>query len=207
MAHLYEKYPEIILFDATYKLNSHNFGLFIQLCIDGDGETEIVFLYICHNESREGIGAMLTIFKEMNPNWKKTKVFIGDKDFADRSIYTEHFPDAILQIWLFHVLQAFNREVTATKRMITTDQRQKALEVLRHSYNENYKELRNLNLEHVTSYFDDNWHNIIEEWASFGRNQHAHFMTSTNNRSERLNRTIKDIGKKEIRTPCFGKVS
>lgn len=211
MAHLYDKYPEVVLFDATYKLNNHSFGLFIQICIDGNGQTEIVSLYICRSESREGIGAMLSIFKETNPNWRKTKVFIGDKDFADRSVYSEHFPDAVLQICLFHVLQAFNREITTVKRKITTEQRHRALEVLqrlaysesRHVYNRNYKELCDLKLEHVTRYFDENWHNIKDEWSCFGRNEHVHFMSTTNNRSERLNLTIKDIGNRNSNLLVF----
>ncbi len=94
---------------------------------------------------------------------------------------------------------------------ITTAQRHQALEVLqrlvyaesRHSYNQIYKELCDLNLEHVTRYFDDNWGNITDEWTCFGRNQYAHFMSSTNNRSERLNRTIKDIGNRNSNLLVF----
>lgn len=84
MIQLYEKYPEVVLYDATYKLNNHNLPLFIQCVVDGNGETEIVSLYICQSESREGIGAMLNVFKEFNPKSSETKGFIGDKDFADR---------------------------------------------------------------------------------------------------------------------------
>lgn len=118
MSHFYDKYPEVVFFDATYKLNNRNLSLFIQLCIDSNGETEVVSLYICRNETREGIGAMLNIFKEYNTNWFKTKIFIGDKEFADRSVYNEYFPNTKLQICLFHVLQIFNREITTTKRTL-----------------------------------------------------------------------------------------
>lgn len=211
MCHLYEKYPEVILFDATYKLNNVNLELFIQLCIDGNGQTELVSLYICRNENREGIGAMLKVFNEFNPNWCKTKVFIGDKDFADRSVYKEHFPDAVLQICLFHVLQIFNREITTAKRGVTTEQRNNVLDILQRlaysessqSYDNVYKELCDLNLQHVTSYFNENWHGIKDEWTMFGRNQYAHFMSTTNNRSERLNRTIKQLGQRNANLLVF----
>lgn len=202
MAHIYEKYPEVILFDATYKMNNHNLPLFIQLCIDGNGQTEIASLYICRSESRDGIGAMLDVFKEFNCNWHKTKVFVGDKDFADRAVYKEKFADASLHICLYHVLKTFNREITTVKRQITTEQRCQALKVLEklvyatssESYDLNYKELRDLDLEEVTSYYEDNWHNIREQWSMFGRNKYAHYMNTTNNRCERLNRTFKQIG-------------
>lgn len=202
MAQIYEKYPEVVLYDATHKLNNHQLPLFVQNCIDGNGETEIASLYICKSESREGVGAMIEVFKEFNPNWSKTKVFIGDKDFADRSIYTEKYPDAVLQICLYHVLLTFHREVTTTKREITADQRLCALEILQRivysqsseSYDAIYQELCDLDLEHVTNYFNANWHPIRDEWTLHGRNKYVNFLTTTNNRTERLNRTFKEIG-------------
>lgn len=211
MAHFYDRYPEVILFDCSYKLNNLNFGLFVQLCIDGNGESEIVSLYICRNESREGIGAMLTIFKECNRGWHKTKVFIGDKYFADRYVYKDLFPNAVVQICLFHVLQIFNREITTAKREITKEQRIEVLEILQrlcysqtqHSYNQLYEELCNLNLDHVRSYYDECWHSIKEEWTLFGRNQFAYYLNATNNRTERLNRTIKQIGNRNVNLMVF----
>lgn len=208
---MYDRYPEVVLFDCSYKLNNLNFGLFLQLCIDGNGETELVSMYICRNETKEGIGAMLAIFKESNKNWCKTKVFIGDKDFADRYVYKDHFPDAVLQICLFHVLQIYNREITTVKRKITNQQRIEVLEILQRlcyaqtlrSYNQIYEELCDLNLEHVRSYFDQCWHNIKDEWTLFGRNQYAHYLNTCNNRTERLNRTIKQIGNRNANLMVF----
>lgn len=145
---------------------------------------------------------MIKIFQELNPNWTKTKIIIGDKDFADRSVYTDCFPDAVLQICLYHVLATFNREITTTKRGITAQQRTKALSILErwvysHSkdiYDNMYKQLCDLKLEKVTAYFNENWHNIRDEWTIHGRNVHANYMNYTNNRTERLNMTLKQIG-------------
>lgn len=202
MAQLYDCYPEVVLYDATYKLNNHQLPLFIQCVIDGNGETEIGSLYICRSESREGIGAMLDVFKEFNANWSQTKVFIGDKDFADRSIYTEKFPGAVLQICLYHALLIFHREVTTVKREITADERLQALEVLQRivyapsssAYDAIHQELCDLNLKNVTDYFNKYWHPIRDEWTLYGRNKYVYFLNTTNNRSERLNRTLKEIG-------------
>lgn len=73
MAHFYDKYPEIIFFDATHKLNNLDMPLFIQLCVDDNGETEIISLYVCTSESREGVGSMIDEFKRLNPSYIKTK--------------------------------------------------------------------------------------------------------------------------------------
>ncbi len=202
MQHNFEKYPEVILFDATYKLNNVDMPLFIQCVIDAEGQTEPVNLFICRSESRVSIGTMLDIFKKYNKNWIKTIVIIGDKDFADRYVYTEKFPQAILQICLFHVLTIFHREITPQKRDITASERVIILEILQRIvyakseavYQSAYQELCALKCDGVIKYFNENWHAIKEEWTMFGRNQYANFMNSSNNRSERLNRTIKQIG-------------
>ncbi len=145
---------------------------------------------------------MIKIFQHHNPNWTKTKIIIGDKDFADRSVYTDYFPEVALQICLYHVLATFNREVTTIKRKITAQQRTEALNILqklvysrsKESYDKLYKQLCDLKLESVTAYFNENWHTIRDEWTTHGRNTHAHYLNSTNNLTERLNRTLKQIG-------------
>lgn len=116
MALFYDKYPEIIFFDATHRLNNLNLPLFIQLCVDGNGESEIISLYVCVSESKEAVGSMLDEFKSLNPSWTKTKVILGDKDFADRMVYLEKILNAVLKICMFHVLRTFRREITALKR-------------------------------------------------------------------------------------------
>lgn len=44
MARIYEKYPEIIFFDATAKLNNLDLGLFVQLCMDDMFELRVQFM-------------------------------------------------------------------------------------------------------------------------------------------------------------------
>lgn len=202
MVHMYQKYPEVILYDATYKLNNYQMPLFLQVCIDGNGETEIVSVYVCRSESREGIAAMINVFQEWNSNWQATKVIIGDKDFADRSIYSQMFPRAALQICLYHVLATFKKQITTQKMEISTTQRLHVLETLtklvysrtNELYEIFYQELCDTKLKNVLAYYNDNWHCIRQEWTLHGRNSHANYMNVTNNRTERLNRTFKQIG-------------
>ncbi len=73
---------------------------------------------------------MIDTFQEFNKSWLKTKVILGDKNFADRSIYKEKFPDAELQICLWHTLKTFKREISMMKRNITKTERESALEIL-----------------------------------------------------------------------------
>lgn len=216
MVNAFDKYPEVFFFDATNNLNSRKMPLFIQSCVDGNGDTEIVNLFICKGESRESIGSMIDIFREYNPASERTKVIIGDKDFADRSVYNEKFPDAVLQICLFHVLKTFNREITPLKRSITKNQRYASLEIIQkivyspteEEYETLYQELLDLDLPEVTSYFNENWHVIRNEWTLHGRNRHANYLNATNNRLESLNSKLKMLGSRYSNLlTCFENLS
>ena len=159
---MFNHYPELLLFDATYKLNNREMPLFIQSVVDGNGITEIVSLTVCKSESRVVVEFVLECFKKYNPNWDKVKCVIGDKDFADRVVYKEKFVGVVLQICLFHVLRTFNREITTVKRNITTAQRGIVLNILQSlcysqsedDYQKDYKKLCELNLEEVTEYYN-----------------------------------------------------
>lgn len=211
MAHLFDKYPELMLYDATYKLNTHNMPLILQLIIDGNGETEICSLFVCQSEALISVGAMVDTFQFFNPSWTKTRVILGDKDFADRGIYKQKYPDAVLQICLYHVLVTFSREITTQKTGITKEQRTHVLEILERltystsseSYDSIYKELVELDLEKVTQYFNNNWHVIKDEWTIHGRNQYANFLTTTNNRTESTNQKIKMISRRNANLLSF----
>lgn len=202
MSQIFEKYPEVLLYDTTYKMNNKNLPLVLQLCVDGNGETEICNLFIARSESYLCIGEMVKIFKEFNESWTKTRVIIGDKDFADRGVYNEMFPDAVLQICLFHVLVTFRREITTSKRNITKEQREIVLDILQRlvystseeSYDTIYHELVDLNLEDIMEYYDNNWHQIRNEWTLYGRNKFANYLNWTNNRTESINQKFKILG-------------
>lgn len=111
---------------------------------------------------------MVNCFQSLNPSWTQTKIILGDKDFADRGIYAEKYPNAVLLICLWHIPLAFHREITTAKRDITTAQRINVLEILQRIvyaesnelYESIYNELLELKLEKVIKYYNDNWHDI-----------------------------------------------
>ena len=59
-------YPEVILVDATYKLNELRIPAYL---IDGNGQSEIVMLFITALETEDAISKMVETFKMCNPNW------------------------------------------------------------------------------------------------------------------------------------------
>ena len=77
--------PELIIVDATYKLNELRMPLYLILIVDGNGQSEIVGLYLTSLETREAISEMVRWFKIHNSPWKSTRVFLTDKDFVVRA--------------------------------------------------------------------------------------------------------------------------
>ena len=52
MKDTFRSYPEILFIDATYKLNDLRMPLYVLLTVDGNGESEIVCLWIVQNEEK-----------------------------------------------------------------------------------------------------------------------------------------------------------
>ena len=115
MKTIYSYIPEIMRVDVTYKLNEMRMSVFLQMVIDGNGESEIVAVFIVVLEDAETISKMVEIFKSHNPNWSQTKTIVTDKDLVERAVYSEQFPDAMLHLCIFHVLRSMRREINVEK--------------------------------------------------------------------------------------------
>jgi zinc finger SWIM domain-containing protein 3 len=100
MKNMFAQYPEMVLVDATYKLLELRMPVYLSMCIDGDGLSEIVVMFILAEETKEFIGAAVDSFKRHNPSWEKTIVVMSDdKDFTERKPFASSFPAAHLLIW------------------------------------------------------------------------------------------------------------
>ncbi|KAK3105874.1 hypothetical protein FSP39_007585 [Pinctada imbricata] len=173
MRHIFEKYPELLFIDATYKLNNLRLPLFVLMAVDGDGASEIICFWIVSDESASTLQSMLKIFKNFNPKWDEINCIMADKDMTERQTLKTEIPNASLRICFFHVLRSFKREVTCEKLKISLDQRFQALEILQklayarspEAYDQLYEELRESNMPSVLQYFNTNWHCIKVEWV------------------------------------------
>jgi len=112
MHSMYNKFPEMIMVDATYKLLDLRMPLYLLLAIDGDWSSEIVGLFILGEETQSVIESAVTIFKHCNPHWTDTKVIMSDKDLNERDAFKNCFADTCLNICLYHTLRSFRREIT-----------------------------------------------------------------------------------------------
>ena len=130
MKNMFDKYPEMILVDATFKLLDLRLPVYLLLVIDGNGSGKIVGLLLVEEESKEVINSAVNKFKEKNEAWSKTKVIMSDKDFIERESFSACFLEAELLICLYDALRSFRREITYEKMGITSAERSRALEII-----------------------------------------------------------------------------
>ena len=55
MKMVYAAYPEVLLVDATYKLNELRMPVYLLLVIDSNGQSEIVGVFVTHLETADAI--------------------------------------------------------------------------------------------------------------------------------------------------------
>ena len=197
----FQHYPEVLMVDSTYKLNDLRMPLYILLIVDGNGQSEVVALCLTSLETKEAITKMVQSFKDNNPCWSETSVVITDKDFVERSVFSEELPNAVMHICLFHALRSMRREVSCEKLGIRPGERDHALELLTslayatsvETYSENYKKLLETCPQSVITYYNSNWHDIRNEWVECFKAFSFTLGERTNNRLESINGKIKSV--------------
>ncbi|XP_055957380.1 uncharacterized protein LOC130010441 [Patella vulgata] len=198
----YDCFPELLLVDVTYKLNDLRMPVFLQLIVDGNGESEIVCVYIVVSEFAETMTKLVQIFKNENKAWEKTKTVMTD-DFMERAVYGEQFPDAQFQLCLFPVLRSVKREINVEKMNIRLEQKDHCLEIIQKlaysncedEYQRNFDNLRDTGVQPVIDYFTNSWHPIRNQWV-VGLKDSCHYNNQTNNRLESINQKLKQVIKK-----------
>ena len=177
---------------------------------NGNGQSEIVGIWVVANETEETIQSMVDIFKEQNPKWSETTTIMTDKDFIEREVFSRSFPDAKLRICLFHVLRSFRREVTTDKMSINKKQRDAPLETIQKiaysrsltEYETHKQTLMEKNIPAFDSYFNNSWDPIKEQWV-IGLSESTSLGNNTNNRVESINQKVKQVIDKNAKFDTF----
>ena len=201
MKKMFSSYPELVCIDATYKLLELRFPVYIMLVEDGNGQSEVVAVFLLMEETEQSIKSMVGIFKKYNPQWKATRVLMTDKDMTERDVLAAQFPSAELIICLFHTFRSFRREVVVDKMGITSGQCNMCLELLQEmayaTSEESYQGIHTRFCEcappTVISYFNTQWHPIQRQWIMGMKYKTGNFLNGTNNRLECINQKLKSV--------------
>ena len=202
MKQVFESYPELLFIDATYKLNDLQMPLYVLMVVDGNGESEVICLWLTQIEDKETITELVKEFKKQNVRWSSTKCIMSDKDMTERDVLSKEIPHSKLLICLFHTLRSMRREGSCEKLGISTGERSMSLEILskmvyarsEEEYGELYENLKNTPRNVIEYYyFDKNWHTIRHQWVDGLKNAFCNFMNRTNNRVESINQKLKSV--------------
>lgn len=203
MKQIYATFPEIMFVDATYCVNDRNMPLQVVKCADGDGETHIIALFIIRSENINIMTALFQMFIEENVNSDKTEVVMVDKHASNLATFSVLFPDAEINLCVFHVRQIFIREVTTKKRNITLQVQKQELGIMtkmiycksENEYEQLYDELKAIASDELMQYFENQWNSELVRpmWIGYYVNKGSHFHNRTNNRSETFNQKLKSV--------------
>lgn len=130
MKSMFMSYPEVLFIDATYKLNDLRMPLYVLMAIDGNGESEIVCLWIVQSEDRSTLTSLFVEFKKHNESSSLIQCVMTDKDMTERDVIKQQLPQAGLVICLFHTLCTMRREISCEKLGISQSERFMTLVVL-----------------------------------------------------------------------------
>ena len=197
----FSAYPELVLIDATYKLNDLRMPLYVLQILDGNGQAEIICFWLVASEDQSTISFMMDAFKKRNDCWPKVQVIMADKDMTERDVLCEKLPSADILICLFHTLRSFRREISMEKMGISAAERTVSLELLQkiaysrseEEYALHYDHFKNVVPRSVAEYFDKNWHGVRHEWVEGLKSQKINFLNNTNNRLESTNQKLKSV--------------
>ena len=120
----------MLCLDATYKLLNLGLPVFLMLCEDSNGQSEIIALSMITSEDTTSIRWMLDTFKKLDSKWTNIRVVMADKALKERDVIKDELPNASVLICLFHTLRTFKREITCDKMGITAGQRVTCLELI-----------------------------------------------------------------------------
>lgn len=203
MKNMFAAFPEIIFVDATHRVNDRNMPLQVVMCADGDGETQIVALLIIRSENVNVMKRSFEIFIEENSNSEKIEIVMVDKHASNLATFSVQFPNAEINLCVFHVKQIFVREVTTKKRNISIQVQKEALKILskmiycksENEYLDLYHQLEEIASAELMQYFNNEWNTpeMKPMWVGFHVNKGSHFHNRTNNRTETFNQKLKNV--------------
>ena len=199
MKQLFQKFPEILLVDATYNVNGVGMPLYCVMIEDGFGHGRVVQYAATTEEDVEHIRKIFQTFKDDNPSWTSVRVIVVDKDFTEWKVLKEEFPDATILFCQWHVMKAMFKKMVECD--IEKSERDEVRELLRQlvyskdadDYKDTKQEIYFKTNEQFKHYFEANWDSCQEMWVTYKRDHHVHLGNTTNNRLESHNQKLKDL--------------
>ena len=128
-----------------------------------------------------------------NPCLAGTKIIFIDKDFTEIRIISELWPNATYLLCSWHVIKYLRKQVLGMEnasRRIKQDTMTLLYNLVHANTEQDYSNIYNTLLKTAPNsfidYFNANWNNCTEKWASFHRQKLPTMGNNTNNRIEKF---------------------
>ena len=197
MLHTLNKYPEVIVMDTTYKVNNNNYPLLNVLIIDNNGQGRPVFHALLASEDSIILSACLSFFvSSFNSHLTKT-IFI-DKDMSEICAIRTCLPEVTIRLCAFHIVKAVKKALQQ-KRLATAQvscildlfKEQKSCQDLG-DYQVLKEKISEIASPDVVCYFEANWWNCPQLWATSFLEAPTYHITTTNH-AESFHQKIKRV--------------
>lgn len=182
-------FPAVLFIDATYKFLEIRLPIYLTLCEDSMGNSEVVSVSILSCENEESFSWMFQAIRARNAEMDRMRVIVTDMDLKERQMLRQCFPNSCLLLCLFHNLRAFRKKVTCLldgylcRSMVAFfgTAAKVSLCTNRKAYDDLYEQLKRDAPHKVVRYYDDNWHDIRQPMVMAFTLQVGNFLIFTNN--------------------------
>jgi hypothetical protein len=193
----YNKHPEIVHIDSTFKINVEDFELYSCLVQNGNMHGRPFCYCLMSTSSKETLEFLYKSLLNNKIDLAKTTVVIVDKDLTNVHLIKKYFTSAIVLLCSFHVLKYLKSYIS--KLLITQDQKIATQDAIRSIL---YTETPDNIIEYIEiikqngtpefdTYFNNNWLNCKDIWMLYYRKNLITFGTNTNNHIESFHRVLK----------------
>ncbi|KAE9271496.1 hypothetical protein PF008_g30338, partial [Phytophthora fragariae] len=189
---LFKAFAEVILVDTTHDTNKNKYKLFSIQVDDVFGKGQYVYHSLVESEMADNLSFCLKEFKELNAAWVNIRVVVTDKDFNDKDVLADAFPDARQLLCQFHVIDYLRKQVgsrcgrgpedkkniIAALQLVMKAESATAYSAYRQ---EMLRSLGNDKKDAFFEYFKVNWETCKEEWVNYRRDNVPHLNTLSPN--------------------------
>ena len=199
------RFGEVVGLDATYRVTMWGLPFFVVVVVNAQGHAFPAAFFWISEETSESIAEVLLHMRQMVPCWEP-KLMIVDKSDAEIKAIARVFPPPKCFIMLcdFHVKQAWQRWLTASKNRVGDDAKKKEayalMAAIAHAQTislmedavralENY--IEGSNNEAMRTWWENEWKGCMQMWCRAYRSTKFTRGFNTNNHNESTNKTLK----------------
>ncbi|KAE9356327.1 hypothetical protein PR003_g2373 [Phytophthora rubi] len=118
-----QRFPEVLLIDATHGTNVSKYKSVSFMAHDMFGHGQYVQHAVVQNERYDTLLSAVETFKKHNPAWMNVRSIVIDKDFTELSVLKQDFPDAAILLCQFHVIKYIHEEIACADYGFTSSQK------------------------------------------------------------------------------------